>query len=119
MVKKSLRVEGMTCTMCARTIEKTFEGMDSIKAEALVSANKVIMTYDESLYSLEKIAKIIKGLGYTPILKDNLEDNKRIRRNMKIELIISIVLSIPLLWAMFSHINFTSFATSIFIENFP
>ena len=112
MVKKSLRVEGMTCTMCARTIEKTFEGMDSIKAEALVSANKVIMTYDESLYSLEKIAKIIKGLGYTPILKDNLEDNKRIRRNMKIELIISIVLSIPLLWAMFSHINFTSFIRS-------
>ncbi len=112
MVKKSLRVEGMTCAMCAKTIEKTFEQMDDIKAEAIVSANKVIMTYDEQKYSLEGIAKTIKSLGYMPVLKDNLEDNKKIRNQMKIELIVSIVLSIPLLWAMFSHIQWTSFIQS-------
>ncbi|MBN2540401.1 MAG: copper-translocating P-type ATPase [Bacilli bacterium] len=109
MVKKSLRVEGMTCAMCAKTIEKTFEAMPDIKAEAIVSANKVIMTYDEQHYSLESIAKTIKSLGYTPILKDYLEDNKKIRMAMKVELIVSIVLSLPLLWAMFSHIQLTSF----------
>jgi len=108
MVKKSLRVEGMTCAMCAKTIEKTFEKMDSIKAEAIVSANKVIMTYDETIYSLEKIAKTITSLGYQPILKENLNDNKLIRNQMKIELAISILFSIPLLWAMFSHIRLTS-----------
>ncbi|XFA99007.1 heavy metal translocating P-type ATPase [Candidatus Izemoplasma sp. B36] len=105
MIKKTLRVEGMTCAMCAKTIEKTFENMENIKAEALVSANKVILTYDESIYSLENIAKIIKSLGYFPILKDNLDENKHIKKKMKIELIIAIVLSTPLLLAMFGHIR--------------
>ncbi|HOO44373.1 MAG TPA: cation transporter, partial [Bacillota bacterium] len=109
MVKKTLKVNGMTCAMCAKTIENTFEQMPDIKAEALVSANKVIMTYDETKYSLEKIAKTIKSLGYEPVLKENLNDNKKIRGSMKIELMISIALSIPLLWAMFSRIQVTSF----------
>ena len=109
MIKKSLRVEGMTCAMCAKTIENTFKSMDSIKADVIVSASKVILTYDETKYSLEQIAKIIKSLGYFPVLKENLNDNKRQRKQMRIELIISIVLSIPLLWAMFSHIELTSF----------
>ena len=112
MIKKSLRVEGMTCAMCARTIENTFKEMEDIKAEVIVSASKVIMTYDEQKYSLEKIAKTIKDLGYFPVLKDNLEDNKKNNQRMKIELIISIVLSIPLLWAMFGHIELTSFVRS-------
>ena len=112
MVKKTLKVEGMTCTMCAKTIENTFEAMKSIKAEAIVSANKVIMTYDETLYSLEQIAKIIKSLGYFPMLKENLNDNKRMKLQLRIELAISILLSIPLLLAMFSHIEVTSFIKS-------
>lgn len=109
MIRKTLRVEGMSCSMCAKTIENTFDSMDAISAKANVSASKVIMVYDEKKYTLDKIAKIIKGLGYTPILKDNLKDNEKIRKNMRIELIISVILSIPLLLAMFSHIEFTSF----------
>lgn len=62
--------------MCAKTIEKTFEAMNQIKAKAIVSANKVIITYDETLYTLDKIARIIKNLGYQPIIKDDLENKK-------------------------------------------
>ncbi|MBI9009240.1 MAG: copper-translocating P-type ATPase [Tenericutes bacterium] len=109
MVRRTLRVEGMTCTMCAKTIENKFKEMESIEANVSVSASKVILTYDETIYSLEKIAKIIKDLGYFPVLKDNLNDNKLMRKRMKVEMIISIVLSIPLLLAMFSHIELTSF----------
>ena len=106
MIKKSLRVDGMTCAMCARTIENTFNELEDIKAEVLVSANKVILTYDEARYTIESIAKIIKGLGYYPVLKDDINQNKKIKKSMNIELIIAIVLSIPLLLAMFSHIRF-------------
>ncbi len=108
MVKKTLRVEGMTCAMCAKTIEKTFEAMNQIKAKAIVSANKVIITYDETIYTLDKIAKIIKGLGYQPIIKDDLDNKKRVKIKMKIELVSSIILSIPLLLAMLTHISLTS-----------
>jgi len=105
MIKKSLRVEGMTCAMCAKTIENTFAAMPGITAEALVSANKVILNYDETKYSLDKIAKIIKSLGYTPVLKDSLEENKKIRKAMRIEMFVSIFLSVPLLWSMLGHVS--------------
>ena len=108
MVKKTLRVEGMTCSMCAKTIERTFEAMNQIKAKPIVSANKVIITYDETIYTLDKIARIIKSLGYQPIIKDDLDNKKRIKIKIKFELISSIILSIPLLLAMFSHISPTS-----------
>ena len=88
MVRRTLRVEGMTCTMCAKTIENKFKEMESIEAEVSVSASKVILTYDETSYSLEKIAKIIKDLGYFPVLKDNLNDNKLMRKRMKVEMIV-------------------------------
>jgi len=115
MIRKSLRVEGMTCAMCAKTIENTFAEMKDIKAEAIVSANKVIMTYDESTYTLDKIAKIIKRLGYTPVLKDSLEENKKIRKAMRIEMFVSISLSIPLLWSMLAHVSeMTIWAPSLF-----
>ncbi len=117
MIKKSLRVEGMTCAMCAKTIENTFASMNDIEAKALVSANKVIMTYDESKYSLTKIAKIIKSLGYIPVLEDNLEENKKIKKRMRIELFLSIFLSIPLLWSMLSHVSSMSiWAPSLFTD---
>lgn len=109
MVRRTLRVEGMSCAMCAKTIENRFSEMDSIKAEVSISASKVILTYDENSYSLEIIAKIIRELGYFPILKDNLFENKKINNRLKIEMIISIVLALPLLFAMFGHIEITSF----------
>jgi len=109
MVKKSMRVDGMTCAMCAMTITNTFEYLDGISAKVNVGAGKVLFEYDEKKYNLVKIAKIVKQAGYDPVLEESLEDNKNLRLKMRRELYISIAFSIPLLWAMFGHLKWFDF----------
>lgn len=109
MIKKSLKVNGMTCAMCAKTITNTFDDLEGIKANVNVGAGKVIFSYDEEKYSLNDIAKTINSIGYEAILEESLNDNKNHRKKMRREIYISVIFSIPLLWAMFSHIEFFSF----------
>jgi len=109
MVKKSLKVNGMTCAMCAKTITNTFDNYESITANVNVGAGKVIFTYDEAKYSIIDIAEIITQIGYEPIIEETLDDNKKLRLRMRREIYVSVLFSIPLLWAMFSHIHFFDF----------
>lgn len=109
MIKKSMRVDGMTCAMCAMTITNTFDNYDGISAKVNVGAGKVLFEYDEKKYNLVEIADIVKQAGYVPVLEETLEDNKKLRLKMKKELYISIAFSIPLLWAMFGHLKWFDF----------
>ncbi len=109
MIKKSMRVDGMTCAMCAKTITNTFDSFDSVSAKVNVGAGKVLFEYDESIYNLVAIAEIVKQIGYEPILEESLEDNKKLRLKLRKEIYISVIFSIPLLWAMFGHLAWFDF----------
>ncbi len=107
-MKKTIQVEGMSCTNCAKAIEKEFAKLSDITVKVNVSANKVIANYNEKKYKLTDIANIIKVAGYTPIL-DTTTDDKKTLKKMKVNIVFAIVLSLPLLWAMFGHIKYTDF----------
>jgi len=109
MTKKSMRVDGMTCAMCAKTITNTFEYQEGISAKVNVGAGKVLFTYDEEKYSLVDIAKMVEEVGYEPVLEESLDDNKKVRIKMRREIYIALFFSVPLLWAMFGHLEWTSF----------
>ena len=109
MIKKSMRVDGMTCAMCAMTITNTFENYEGINAKVNVGAGKVLFEYDEKKYNLVDIADIVKQAGYVPVLEETLEDNKLLRLKMRRQLYIAIAFSIPLLWAMFGHLKWFDF----------
>lgn len=109
MIKKALRVDGMTCAMCAKTIENTFEDIDGVDVSVNVGAGKVLANYDETKTTLKEIAELISKAGYTPVLEETPEDSARTKRRMKREVIISVIFSLPLLWAMFGHIGWFDF----------
>ena len=109
MIKKSLRVDGMTCAMCAKTIENTFEDVEAVDVSVNVGAGKVLATYDESKTTLKEIADLISQAGYKPVLEETPEDSAKTKRKMRQEVVISIIFSIPLLWAMFGHISWFEF----------
>ena len=109
MTKKSMRVDGMTCAMCAKTITNTFEYQEGISAKVNVGAGKVLFTYDEEKYSLVDIAKMVEEVGYEPVLEESLDDNKKVRIKMRREIYIALFFSVPLLWAMFGHLEWTGF----------
>ncbi|MFP4078224.1 MAG: heavy metal translocating P-type ATPase [Candidatus Izemoplasmataceae bacterium] len=109
MIKKALRVDGMSCAMCAKTIENTFEDHPHVEVSVNVGAGKVLATYDESKTTLKEIAEQISKAGYTPVLEETPEDSARTKQAMKREVWISVGFSIPLLWAMFGHIAWFDF----------
>jgi len=105
MIKKAMRVDGMTCAMCAKTIQNTFDDLDGITARVNVGAGKVLFEYDEDKYSLVDIAEKVRQVGYQPILEESLDDSKNARKKMRKDIYIAVIFSIPLLWAMFHHID--------------
>ena len=64
MIKKIITVNGMTCANCAKTIENTIMSMHpDVKVLVNVSAEKVILKYDENKYTLDTFTKLIKMAG--------------------------------------------------------
>ena len=114
MTKKSMRVDGITCAMCAKTIANTFEHQEGIEAKVNVGAGKVLFTYDESKYSLVDLARMVEEVGYEPVLEETLDDNRKLRHKMRREIYIALFFSVPLLWAMFGHLELTSFVFKYF-----
>lgn len=105
MKKVTIKVEGISCAMCAKTIEGTFENILGAEAYVNVSSSKVTLKYDETKYTVTKLAKYIEQAGYEPILEDDNEVVLKRLRKKKRTIIASIILTIPLLWPMWHHFN--------------
>lgn len=61
----TLKVRGMHCVACARTIEKTLmhrEGIVNVNVN--FAAEKIMIEYNPSKITLEEVAKVVRELGY-------------------------------------------------------
>ena len=101
----TLKVYGMTCTLCSATIEAALEKLDGMQ-EASVSyaSEKAFVEYDADLLGMEEIKKNIEKLGFSTLENDkedagmaNAEQRRLLRR-----LLIAAILSAPLFICMIS-----------------
>ncbi|AEH24559.1 heavy metal translocating P-type ATPase [Pyrococcus yayanosii] len=64
-MKLILKVNGMTCATCAKTIEMALRELPGVKdAKANLNSETVYVDFDESKVSLNKIIRTIEELGY-------------------------------------------------------
>jgi P-type Cu+ transporter len=105
--KVKLDIEGMTCAACATRIEKGLTRMEGVaSANVNLAMNNAVVEYYEGITSEKDILEKIKKLGYIgkvhhdeePTAKRKEEVNRQKRR-----LILSILLSLPLLYTMVAH----------------
>ncbi|WP_419879538.1 heavy metal translocating P-type ATPase [Brevibacillus centrosporus] len=107
------QLEGMTCAACANRIEK---GLNKIPGVTNATVNFAMETahveYSPSEVSISDMQKKVQQLGYKAILKTENEGGKDHRekevQNQKRKLLLSAILSFPLLWSMVGHFSFTS-----------
>ena len=68
MIKKTFRVEDMTCTNCAMKLESLEDSLDGIK-EINASYHKLtmIVEYDETKLTEEQILAAVKKKGYIAV----------------------------------------------------
>lgn len=118
MKELQLKISGMTCAACSGRIERVLSKTDGIQnANVNLTTEVAAMEFDPALLSKDTIIAKIEKLGFgAEELKNTSPEEERARqqrelRNMKLSLIVSAILTAPLLLGMiFSmaglHIDF-------------
>ncbi|MCY7468627.1 MULTISPECIES: heavy metal translocating P-type ATPase [Bacillus] len=117
MEQAEFDIEGMTCAACANRIEKKINRMDGVDHGSVNFALETLqVTYHPGQTSANDIKDAVQSIGYSLIEPDadQAEEGKKDHRQAAIEkqtarFLFSMILSLPLLWAMVSHFSFTSF----------
>jgi Cu+-exporting ATPase len=107
------QLEGMTCAACANRIEK---GLNRLPGVANASVNFAMETahieYSPGEISVTNMQSKVQQLGYKAITKQENGSSGKHRekeiRQQKRMLLLSAILSLPLLWSMVGHFSFTS-----------
>lgn len=112
--KQTFDISGMTCAACATKIEKRFAKMDGVvSANVNFALENVAVTYDEGQVTTGEMMETVKKLGYSlkpQTSKEETASNKEEEiRHQTGKFIFSAILSLPLLWTMITHFEFTSF----------
>ena len=97
MIRKKLKIGGMTCAACASGLERLLKKNNKVKSVQVNFATEtLVIEYDNSL-KFEEIDKSIKSLGFYIV------DNEEKKDFSKLKLIISIIFTIPLLYIAMGH----------------
>lgn len=100
MKKVKLKIEGMTCAHCSKSVEETLQGV-GIKSYVNLQQATVSFSYDETKVSLVYLQRLIKKAGYRLILK---EDKSRLPL-LTIRLYFAIVVLVLSLIGMVHHLG--------------
>lgn len=101
MEKMVLSIAGMSCVACAGRIEKTLRGIDGIESAVVnFSLEELTVVFDPGRVTLREIETHVRNLGYGIRHDSQEEDDLATQRNW---FIISLVLSLPIMAAMFFH----------------
>ena len=105
--KITLNISGMTCASCAAKIEKKLSKLGGVsKASVNLATEKASIEFDASEIKISELIKAVQSLGYEAEKAEEIvTDKEKIQRekevkNLKWTLIVSIILSSPLVAAM-------------------
>lgn len=108
-----LQLEGMTCAACAQRIEKALNKLPGVSEATVNFAMETAhVVYNPADLTVSDMQKRVEKIGYKAVPKQEQGDPSEHReqevKKQKHKLLLSAILSLPLLWAMVSHFSFTS-----------
>jgi Cu2+-exporting ATPase len=120
------KVEGMSCTACASSVESALSSASGVKrANVNFAENTVVVTYDEGTTGFEKLKKILLASGYD-LAPDPAGDAEMIAANEKSRLknirnrtIGSAVLSLPVVVVSMAFHTHDRFHILLFVMTLP
>jgi P-type Cu2+ transporter len=124
---KIFPVKGMSCAGCASSIESMLTSSEGVKkANVNFASGNVLVQYDASVTTPEKMKEVVKSIGYDIELehKENMTSHEdhahhHADHSLKRKTIVSIVLSIPIIiiGMVFHHIPYADWI--MFILSLP
>ncbi|WP_129725969.1 heavy metal translocating P-type ATPase [Ectobacillus funiculus] len=113
--KAELDITGMTCAACATRIEKGLNKLPGVtKATVNLALETAAVEYNPSEVGTIEMVQRVEKLGYGATVKGDKTVDIAQQRQQELDaqtgkFLFSLILSVPLLWAMVSHFSFTSF----------
>lgn len=106
----SLDITGMTCAACSARIEKVLNKQEGIQQAVVNLAGETAsIRYNPLLTGTDEFIERIRKLGYDASLRKSREENAKAKdkgiRLMQMKLLISALLSLPLLATMGGHLG--------------
>ncbi|WP_165279886.1 heavy metal translocating P-type ATPase [Paenibacillus protaetiae] len=98
-------VQGMSCTACAARIEKAVGKMGGVRSVAVSFPSRTAwVQYDPAAVHPGQIAKRIEQLGFTTAAPERAKESmEQEKRTLLLRLIVSALLTLPLLATMLQH----------------
>lgn len=110
--KAVFNVKGMTCAACATRIEKRLQKMPGVKeANVNLAIERATVVYNEAETNEQEMIRVVDKLGYQLEREAASSGNTKEEESQKRFglFLFSAILSLPLLWTMVTHFEFTSF----------
>lgn len=105
MKKVLLKIGGMTCSACSSGLEKYLNKQDGVvRANVNLVMNNASIEYDDKKLSLKDIEKFVDKAGFESLGIDNLKKEERKKSGEKINLILTSIFSIAILYVSMAHI---------------
>jgi Cu+-exporting ATPase len=101
IIEVELAVQGMTCAACAARIEKTLNEISGVEAAVNYATETAMVAFDGESQSQEAVLAAISRIGYSAHAVDDESFDEDLRASIRIaqlRLIISIALSIPVVF---------------------
>ncbi|MDP4281699.1 MAG: heavy metal translocating P-type ATPase [Bacteroidota bacterium] len=122
MKKEILKVEGMSCTSCASSVQSMLGALDGVVTANVNFANeRVTIEYDPEIVTMEEMVKAVEGIGYklvatnelTPEQEQERETEKL--RKLRFNAIMSLIFSVPvvLIAMVFHHMPYANWIMMI------
>ncbi|MGQ7890447.1 heavy metal translocating P-type ATPase [Paenibacillus sp. WC2504] len=107
--KINLQIEGMTCAACSARIEKVIGKMAGVHEIAVnLPMGSAALVLDAGTELKGEIIERIEKLGYSARSFEEASDSQQAIFGLGAKLVISALLTLPLLWAMVRHYTMTS-----------
>lgn len=104
MKKVLLKIGGMTCSACSSGLEKYLNKQDGVvRANVNLVMNNASIEYDDKKLSLKDIEKFVDKAGFESLGIDNLKKEERKKSGEKINLILTSIFSIVILYVSMAH----------------
>ncbi|MBN2259102.1 MAG: cadmium-translocating P-type ATPase [Clostridiales bacterium] len=119
-------IDGMTCASCVRAVEKSILKIEGVQETTVnIATNRAYVKYSTEDTRLSDIKKAIENAGYKPLNIIKEENRKTIDvqeisyNKMKIELVIALLFTIPLLYIAMGSMIGLPLPSSIIPLNYP
>ncbi|MBE6067806.1 MAG: copper-translocating P-type ATPase [Clostridium lundense] len=106
---KTLKIQGMTCAACAKTVERVTKKLDGvIESNVNFATENLNISYDSSKVRVSDIRKVIEKAGYKAVEEETNVDADKERKEKEIKLlwkkfVIAAIFSVPLLVITMGH----------------